>query len=285
MKSKITDELLRQIEIAAMVLHQADYYSEFDLAEHFDNSVQSIRRDMGKLRSMGIEIHSSKGTLSIDKSISLNTLNDILCTYLSLNNNETIRNLKLIQNKFGDNIIYYFVELIKAINDKKFVNITYKVYYSELPIGRTILPLTLSRIGKTIYLIGYENDNPNKIRHYLLERIVKFEFPNIKSKLKYSPDINELFRYSWGTYLGGEKYSVKLLFTKETGEDIKDKFYIENQQFQDTKEGYIMTLEVNLTYEFISWVMGFGDEVKVIKPKVLIQEITERAKEIIKNYK
>ena len=78
MKSKITDELLRQIEIAAMVLHQSDYYSEFDLAEHFDNSVQSIRRDMGKLRSMGIEIHSSKGTLSVDKSINVNTLNDIL---------------------------------------------------------------------------------------------------------------------------------------------------------------------------------------------------------------
>lgn len=39
MKSKITDELLRQIEIAAMVLYQADHYIEFDLAEHFGNSV------------------------------------------------------------------------------------------------------------------------------------------------------------------------------------------------------------------------------------------------------
>lgn len=285
MKSQITDELLRQIEIAAMVLHKPEHYSSFDFEKQLQVSIQTVNGDLQKLRNMDIDIHSSSGKLSVFSALSNETINKLLCTYLSLNQNETINNLSLIRQKFGESLIYYIVETIKAINNRKLVNLKYKFGTSEELTKVTLLPLSISRIGKTFYILGLTDDDPEKQRQYLLERIYNFEFPGIDSNIKDLPDISELFKYSWGAYVSSNIKKVELLFTEELGEDLKEKIYIENQKFEKRKDGYLMTLEVGLSYEFISWVMGFGGEVKIIKPKVLINEVLSRAKGIIKQNK
>ncbi len=283
MKTPITDEVLRQLEITAMVLQKPDHYSEFDLAENMKVSVQTIRGDMKNLRSKEIDIHSTRNTLSITGDLSLNTLNYLICTCLSLNKNEFIKNLSLLKKKFKNDLVYYFVELIKAINDKRLIKFKYK--YTENFVSVKMLPITISRIGKTFYVVGYVNEDSKDIRHYLLERMSEFEFTVQKSGIKEIPDTSSLYRFSWGSYLSTNSVKVKLLFETETGAGMKDKFYIENQKFEETKDGWIMELEVNLSYEFISWVMGFGDKVRVIKPKALVNEILERANGLINNYK
>lgn len=283
MKSQITDELLRQIEIAAMVLHKPEHYSSFDFEKQLRVSIQTVNGDLQKLRNMDIDIHSSSGKLSVFSALSNETINKLLCTYLSLNQNETINNLSLIRQKFGESLIYYIVETIKAINNRKLINLKYKFGNSEELTKVTLLPLSISRIGKTFYILGLTDDDPEKQRQYLLERIYNFEFPGIDSNIKDLPNITELFKYSWGAFVSSNIKKVELLFTEELGEDLKEKIYIENQKFEKRKDGYLMTLEVGLSYEFISWVMGFGGEVKIIKPKVLINEVLSRAKGILKS--
>jgi predicted DNA-binding transcriptional regulator YafY len=46
-----------------------------------------------------------------------------------------------------------------------------------------------------------------------------------------------------------------------------------------------MKVKVRISYEFISWLMGWGGIMKVLKPKSLIDSMLAKAKEITDTYK
>jgi predicted DNA-binding transcriptional regulator YafY len=283
MNKSHNNDLLRQIEIAAAVLERPYHYSEKDLSEFFDNiSVQSIRRDAEKLRSLGVDIHSRKQKYNVDR-LTNNTLNSLICTYLALNRNDKIKNLNLIVNRFKDKTLSIFVKILKSINTKEILELQYGKDENEEPIRRLITPINISRTSRNIYLIGLENDDTEKIRYYLFEKIIDLKFTGKKSKIKNLPDISSLSRTSWGMYTGGEIYDVVLRFSKTAGEGIKNKIFIETQEIEEENDFVIMKMKANLSYELISWIMGWGKDVTIIKPEILRQEVLRRAKEIIAN--
>ncbi len=69
------------------------------------------------------------------------------------------------------------------------------------------------------------------------------------------------------------------------GEYIEEKFWMENQKIEYIKDRIILTMRVKLSFEFLSWVIGWGGEVEIIEPKELMQEVIQKAKEIINKYK
>jgi predicted DNA-binding transcriptional regulator YafY len=277
------NDLLRQIEIAAAVLEKPGYYSEKDLCELFDEiSVQSIRRDAEKLRTLGIDIHSRKQKYSVD-SLKPKILNDLICTYLALNKNDVIKNLNLIVKKFGDKTLSIFVKTLKAISRKQVLAFQYGRDINGEPIRRLVTPINISRTPRNIYIIGIENDDVNKIRFYLFEKIIDIKFTGKKSIIKNMPDVSEISKNTWGTFTGGEVRIVKLKFTKKAGEGIKNKIYIETQEIEELEDAVIMKMKVNISYELISWIMGWGGEVIILEPESLRLEVVKRAKEIIAN--
>lgn len=284
MKNVINEDILRRIEIIAMVMEKPDYYTELDMVSHFKVSPQTIRLDAEKIREMGFDIHSRKGKFQEGRHAP-GLQNNLICTYLALNKYDTIKNLGLIKKRFGKKTLNIFVKILKAIDKRTLLEIGYGKNPHGETIIKTVAPITLSRMNRNIYLFGFENDSPDRIRMYLLDKMSNIKFTEIKSKIKDIPDISEYFRTSWGAYTGGKEYNVKLKFSKETGDYIKDRFYIETQEFIDKSDHVIMTLKVKLSYEFISWVMGWGGEVEVLAPKALRDEVIERAEEILKLYR
>jgi len=283
----ITKELLRQIEIAAHVLEKNYYYSENDLIEMMRVSPQTLRRDMSKLRSMGVDIHSSKKVIGIDK-VDLKTLNDLICAYLSLNENVIIKNLKLLRKKFSDResdkTLSIFVKILKSINNKKLIEFTYGFTEYGESKKRLVTPVTLINTGRSFHLIGLEDDDTSQIKIFVLEKISNIKFTKKRSKLKELPNPYFLYGSSWGYFTGGPKKHVHLKFSKQTGDYIKEKIWIEDQIIEEVDDGIIFKIKVNLSYEFISWVMGWGNEVEIIKPIELKNRVLERAKEIVKKY-
>ena len=284
MPGEINKELLRQIEIAALVLEKPDYYTEFDLSELFDGiSKQTIRRDAEKLREIGVNMHSHKKLFRVDGMAS-SALNDLICTYLALNRNDIIKNLKLIEKKFKDKTLLIFVKILKAINNKEILELHYgRNQYGET-IRRYITPVTINRTGRTIYLLGFDNDIPDNLKYFIFEKIIDINFTGRKSKIKPMPDYSPLLRTSWGAFTGGQEYTVRLMFSKAKGEEIKEKIYIETQEIEEKPDCVILKMRVKMSYEFISWVMGWGASVKVLEPVELKKAILKKAKEIIENY-
>jgi len=165
-------EILRAIEIIALVMENPDTYSEFDIAEKFGNiSIQTVRRDMERIRNMGISIHSSKKTYKILNKIPDKVFNDILIIYLSLNKFDTLRNIKLIRKRFGSKTLSLFVKIIQAINKKELLQISYIRENSEEENIKILTPLSLTRTGRNLYLLAFESDNEDEVRVYLLEKL------------------------------------------------------------------------------------------------------------------
>ena len=54
-----------------------------------------------------------------------------------------------------------------------------------------------------------------------------------------------------------------------------------SQTFQKLSDGaLIMILNVTDTHELVSWILGWGDKVKVLEPKKLRMEVIQTAKSI-----
>jgi len=284
MTNKFSEELLRQIEMASLILEKQRFYTETELAERLDTSITTIRRDANKLRQLGVGIYSRKNVFEII-SIDDEVLNTLITAYLSLNDNINIRNLKLIHKKFGENALSVFVKILKAINGKQIIELGYgRNMHGDIK-WREITPISLINTGRTFHLYGVENDDSEEIKCYLIERIINIRFGNKKSSIKKLPGAFNIYEKSWGTFSGGEAYDVELKFTEKTGKLIKDKIWIENQEIIEKDDAVFMKIKVKLSYEFIAWVMGWGKEVEVIKPTQLKKEITQRAKDIVALYK
>jgi len=282
MSKEITKELLRQVEITAEVYENPGKYSEDDMADRYDCSVQSIRRDFAKIRSEGIAIHSSKGKLYVESKIKMAKLNQLITLYLALNENDLIKNLEPIVKKFKDKTLNVFVKIIKAINAKRKLEIQYGLNSYGDPIKRLITPIGFNRVLHTFHLIGLENDDPDKVKFYLFERIISLNFAKEKSSLKTFPKLHDIYRFSWSHYTGIEEPSnVELLFDNEHKDYMKDKIFVQEQEIIEKPEGILLKLKVKLSYEFISWVMGWGGSVKILKPLKLREAVLQRARDIL----
>lgn len=284
MKSIISDEVLRRIEIIAMVLEKSDYYTELDFVEYFNVSPQTIRADMEKIRRMGFDIHSRKSRYQGGKILP-KLFNELICTYFAINKYDIIKNLGLIKKKFGKKTLNVFVKILKSINQRRVLRFGYGKNSHGETVLKTVTPVTLSRVNRNIYLFGCENDSSENLKVYLIERMSDITITENTSKIKDIPDMSEYLRTAWGAYTGGEEQNVKIRFSKETGDYIKDKFYIETQEFTEMPDHLIMTMKVKISYELISWIMGWGGEAEVLEPKSLQEEITKRAISILKLYK
>jgi len=279
-------EILRAIEIIALVLDNPDTYSEYDLAEIFGKiSIQTIRRDMERIRNMGISIHSSKKTFKILNKIPDKLFNNLLSIYLSLNKFDTLRNLKLIRKRYGNKTLSLFVKILQAINKRELIKISYINYESEEEKIKILTPLLLTRSGRNLYLLGFDSESPEEIKVFLLEKIKFIDFMKKKSSLKNLPDISEFFRYTWGIYSGGSVESVTLKFHKDLNNKIKNKFFIESQQIIEYDDGCLLEMQVKISEELISWIMGWGDLVEVLEPNQLKESVIKKANQIIKLYK
>lgn len=276
---KSIDELQRQIEIVAFVFEHPEKYSEIELAEHFYTSDTSIRRDMKALREMGIVIHSRKHAYRIE--LTQEQVNQLITTYFAFGNNESIKNLPLVFEKFQQKTLAFFVQTIKAIREKKIMEIEYRSAKNGRLQWRSVTPVTFYNAGKTHYLIAMHHETP---KMFTLERINAFRFTNQPSTIKHLPSLSELFKYSWGSFTGGAITKVRLLFQDDMEQYMSEKFWVENQEVKHTDEGFEVTMQVKLSNEFVAWIMGWGSAVRILEPKELVENVLNKAKAITEKY-
>lgn len=278
MKKQIS-EIQRQIEFAAMVYEKPGFYSEYDLAEIFKTSPTTIRRDLKALRTIGADIHSRKGKLQA--SFNLKDLNMLISKYYSLNSAFEVRNIKVLRNIFKNKTLSIFVNIIKAINEKLEIQADFRIPSSSEEFKKVLSPVYLLPAQKTFYMIAYDFDD---LKFYRIETITGIKILRTK-QVKNPPEIYEIFKNSWGIYTGGEEMEVKLKFPPGWNEYLENKYWIENQETEYVKDGIILKMRVKHSYEFISWIMGWGDEVEILAPINLKKEVISRANSIIKKYK
>jgi predicted DNA-binding transcriptional regulator YafY len=206
---------------------------------------------------------------SLPETISLN-LADIEQTISFRTRAEPILNLEI------------FDALAKATAHRRQVEISYRKAGSKQFEPRFVDPYHLANINGEWYLFAYDHARKD-IRTFVPARV-----QSVKQTGKTFPrperfSLEKRLRNSFGVLSGEGQFEVVLHFTPRVADYIREKKWHESQQLRDLKGGGVeMRLKLSSLREIERWVLGWGGDALVLKPRELVDAIKQAAKKILR---
>jgi len=191
-----------------------------------------------------------------------------------------------IERVLADKGNEYLEILIKAIKEMQVLTVKYKTFYGSKETELIIHPYLLKEYKNRWYVLGMHNKYKDNVT-LSLDRIISITLtPNIKY-VKASFDQDQYYKYSIGmNVMEGKPKQILLEFSKEHAQYLITQPIHESQKVLKTTENKItIGLKVHPTIELISFILGWGDHVKVVKPTELQCKIIEEYKKCLKLHK
>lgn len=134
-------------------------------------------------------------------------------------------------------------------------------------------PLTLGVYRQGLYLFAEDVDEGriktfaiDRFRAFHRERKAHFEYPE-----DYQP--HQVVADAFGI-IGGPLVDVRLHFHKHAAPYIRERRWHASQALEEADDGgVILTMQVGRSYELLSWILGFGPDVRVLSPPDLSDQI------------
>ena len=192
------------------------------------------------------------------------------------------RGQKLIPVNISPEILDTVYEAL--LTDKR-INIKYQANEDSEIKEFEVNPLGLVFRDATVYMVSslWEYDD---LKQLVLHRIKK---ATISEKEKRSPEGFSLDEYidsgEFGFKVNEKPIKLKVLFDEVAANHLKETRLSEDQVIKQQKDGCVL-LEATVlnTLELRWWLMGFGDQVEVVKPKRLRDEFLAMAKSLVNKY-
>jgi predicted DNA-binding transcriptional regulator YafY len=170
------------------------------------------------------------------------------------------------------------VKLAEAWMSQRQVKIKYQSLEAKKPTERVIDPYFIEPAapGHASYVVAYCHMN-NEIRVFKVERITSAELTAEKYKIPTDFDANKYFASAWGIVVQKEVKTVKIrIKDPEIVRILSETIWHPSQSIKKQKDdSTIMTLLVNDTHEFFSWLMGWGEKIEVLEPAEIREQIIE----------
>ena len=173
----------------------------------------------------------------------------------------------------------------EALLTDKRIDIEYQATSTSKLKEYEVNPLGLVFRDATVYMVsslwGYDD-----IKQIVVHRIKK---ASISEKDKRTPKGFNLDSYiasgEFGYKVNEKPIKLKVLFAPEAVSHLRETKLSEDQVLKPQKDGRVL-LESNIydTMELRWWILAFGDQVEVLKPKRLRDEFAGMAKNLVKNY-
>jgi predicted DNA-binding transcriptional regulator YafY len=180
----------------------------------------------------------------------------------------------------------HLAPLFKSINQKQPLIIDYKPFKTASHIIDVIHPYLLKQYNHRWYLVGL-NHNYGRIGVYSLDRIISFE----PAKDVYIPNIilkpDTYFKDIIGITIPYDEQLqiITLHFNNNQKPYILTKpIHVSQQILSNDATGLRITIEIIPNYEFFSMILGFGEDVEVISPTKIRENIKEKLTTACKKY-
>jgi predicted DNA-binding transcriptional regulator YafY len=166
------------------------------------------------------------------------------------------------------------------------IKFTYQKYWEDEIAERRAEPYALKEFKNRWYVLA--NDlKDNQVKSFALDRLTELEITKKKIQSPIDFNINEYYKYCFGIISpnGLTPQEVILSFDPFQGKYIKSLPLHESQQVLiDNKEELRIKLTVVITHDFFMELLSFGENLKIIKPDSLIEDIKNSLKETLKLY-
>lgn len=176
-------------------------------------------------------------------------------------------------------------ELFDATKNQIEVAFLYDNIYKQTSKTYHCQPYLLKEYRNRWYLICFSPERKDFLT-FGLDRIseLKLTEKTFKRRNDFNPDF--FFKYSIGiTESAAEPVRITLQFPPHIGKLIKAQpLHATQHLVSDTPKALIIEIEVLLCNELYALLMGYGDNVKVLKPSSVVKEIKKRLKEALEVY-
>ena len=176
------------------------------------------------------------------------------------------------------------IELINdAIITKKVIDIVYYTMSRKKETRRKVAPYKLWFVDGSFYLIGHCKWK-EEVRIFAVHRIKNLCPTDETFEVPDDFDIDEFMGNCFGAF-HGKPEKIKVLFSAQIAEYIKEKIWHESQKLHDNPDGSVLfEADLACTRDIKSWIMRWGADAIVLEPEKLRNEIRTEAIEMIAAY-
>ena len=198
--------------------------------------------------------------------------------------NATLENISIRPDSHApmESLNKIFWLLQRAARRKHKVKITYNSLYEQSQIVTTINPYHILYNSRAWYVVGHSSMHKES-RTFKLNRISnvnvldKCFIPNKRF------DIKEYFGKAWSMIPEGKIYHVKLLFAPKVARNVCEVHWHSTQEVTHNEDGSaLLEFKVDGLGEIAWWILGYGDQVEVVKPAALRKRIVKVAAKVVK---
>ena len=317
-----TYQMARIIQVAHLIHNEPRKWTRPRLAEEFGVNKTTIQRDVNLLSDMGIEVvpHGKQGyemvsdfflpTLNFDfkEALALVTAANL---YRAAEGKQVVEVLDRAINKIisalpkpvndtlnqisprievpdqqmseMDENQPYKEELYQAIRERRRVRITYNSFSSGQKTDHRLAPYAVLFRKHAWYVIGY-SETYDQIRTFRINRIDSLKITQLGYTIPEHFSVQKHLEKSWDIMLGPETHVV-ILFGPRIAPLIREVNWHPTQQIQELKDGVLrFAVTVSGWREIGWWVLSWGDEATVVKPKALQKWIVQTVRKMVKLY-
>ena len=189
--------------------------------------------------------------------------------------------------------VYYNVDDIHtAINQNRKIKFKYYKWDIDKKLVErhggsyfVVSPWALLWDDENYYMIAFD-DWDNKIKHYRVDKMMYIEVGNDERAGKEEFKNFDMAKYSKATFgmYHGEKTKVCIKFANQMCGVFIDRFG-KDTLFRKIDENHSeLIVDINVSPQFFGWIFSLGNDVEIVSPREVVNELREYTKKFIMKY-
>jgi hypothetical protein len=206
----------------------------------------------------------------------------------------SVSNLLLDSQQLKDRIIledipsgqHYLPKIIEAMKSNAVITITYQSYWREESNTFDVYPYCVKLFRQRWYLVAL-SPYYDKVMIYSLDRIFGLQKKNEKFTMPDDFDPTEFFQNYYGVIAGtkGEPETVKIKISAGQANYLRSlKLHATQDEIERTDEYSIFSYRLRAEYDFIMELLSKGEDVEVLEPVWLRNEMAGIVKRMWDKY-
>ncbi len=180
--------------------------------------------------------------------------------------------------------------LLEAIEDQRVCDVTYRAAQKKHAKRYSIAPLRLIAHGDALYLSAklVPKEGDKEYDDSLLFAIHRFARIEPTDKRHHRGRRESPGLEAAQSFLGLVQENpcrIQVRFSPQVADFVAERIWSQDQSIQRHKDGSMtMSLTVSNARQGVSWILGFGKEAVLLKPKWLVCELADVAADIVLNH-